>query len=32
MRKEANKYVAQMRGKINVDELICKVHGEYYDD
>ena len=32
MRKEANKYVAQMRGKINVDELICEVHGEYYDD
>ena len=32
MRKEANKYVAQMRGKINVDELINEVHGEYYDD
>jgi len=32
MRKEANKYVAQMRGKINVDELINEVYGEYYDD
>ena len=32
IRKEANKYVAQMRGKINVDELITEVHGEYYDD
>ena len=27
-----NKAYLKMRGKINVDELICEVHGEYYDD